>query len=193
MKRKNFDLSAGSMADIAFLLLIFFLVSTTIEKDKGYVRNLPAKITGVVPKPIQDRDVFSIQLNNENYLMVEGLQSDEDLLKQELRAFYLTNSPVGKSSADHPVWIESEKYPNYKCLDTSAVIQIDANLKTEYGAYMDIQSHIQEVAHEVRNEMAFHYFGTSYDYLLEHQEKEFDKINMLKNLVPIRIIDSKVD
>ena len=193
MNRKNFDLNAGSMADIAFLLLIFFLVSTTIEKDKGYLRNLPAKVEGTKNRSVPDRDVFFIHLNNDNQLMVEGSASDHEMLKQELRKFYLSNSPMGKASNLHPSWIKSEKYPQYQCLDSSAVIKIDAELKTEYGPYVEIQSDIQDVVHEIRNELAFHYFGTSYDYLIEHKEKEFEKIHILKSLAPIRIIDSKVD
>lgn len=193
MKRKNFDLSAGSMADIAFLLLIFFLVSTTIQKDKGYIRNMPEKAKGPDASPSLDKNVFEIQLNNENQLMVEGAEADRAFLKQQLRVFYLSNSPVGKQVADQPLWIPNEKYPKYLSLDTNAVIKIDALMKTAYKNYVEVQSDIEDVVLEVRNELAFYYFGTSFDYLMEHKEKEFEKIEILKSLAPIRIIDSKVD
>ncbi|MCB0476547.1 MAG: biopolymer transporter ExbD [Crocinitomicaceae bacterium] len=193
MKRKNYDLAAGSMADIAFLLLIFFLVSTTIQKDKGYIRNMPAKKEGPRRSPALAKNVFEIHINNENQMMVEGSQADHEFLKQQLRAFYLGNSPVGKNAEDQPKWIKSEKFPAYTCLDTVALIKLDAQMKTNYKDYVAIQSDIQEVVEEVRNELAFYYFGTSFDYLKEHKEKEYEKINILKSIVPIRIIESKID
>jgi hypothetical protein len=192
MKRKNFEISAGSMADIAFLLLIFFLVSTTIEKDKGYVRTLAAKNNGPRPEVIPPENVFDVQLNNSNQLMVENIGADSELMKQKLRRFYLANSPLGKHSAQEPLWTLSEKYPGYLGLNEKAFINIHPQMKTDYKSYMQVQSAIEEVVHEVRNEIGLHYFGQTYDYLLEHKEVEFEKLNILKSIVPIRIMDRSV-
>jgi len=65
------QVNAGSMADIAFLLLIFFLVTTTIETDKGLDRMLPSKNTPP-PPPISQRNILPILINGEDQLLVNG-------------------------------------------------------------------------------------------------------------------------
>ena len=193
MKRKNFEISAGSMADIAFLLLIFFLVSTTIEKDKGYIRNLPEKLSD--PRgtnQIKEENLLDIQINDENKLLVRGQLSDFDQLKSEIRTFYMSNSPLGQGNQNYPLWSQNEKHPKYLGLNKKAVIGIKAQNKTEYKTYIEVQSCLQEVVHEFRNEICNHYFNVSYDYLLEHREAEIDRINIIHSIVPIRIIDQKI-
>lgn len=70
-KRDIPEINAGSMADIAFLLLIFFLVTTTMDRDKAYIRPIPKKVEITVePKPIQKRDICKIVANSANQLML---------------------------------------------------------------------------------------------------------------------------
>jgi biopolymer transport protein ExbD len=72
-RREIGEINAGSMADIAFLLLIFFLVTTTMETDEGITRILPQKWPKVpIPEiDIRKRDVFEVLVNAEDYLYVE--------------------------------------------------------------------------------------------------------------------------
>jgi len=192
MKRKTFEISAGSMADIAFLLLIFFLVSTTIDKDKGYIRQMAANSEDPRPSLVNPEDVLLIQFNNSNQLMVENQFADIEQLKEEIRAFYLANSPLGKPSAAQPIWEKHEKHSEYLGLNKKAFINLHPQIKTDYKAYMEVQSAIQEVVYEVRDEISNYYFGASYKYLLEHKESEFEKINIVNALVPIRIMDNRI-
>lgn len=191
MKRKNFEIASGSMADIAFLLLIFFLVSTTIEKDKGYVRNMAAKPEKIplVPEPVSPENLLYVHLNDKDQLMVRNQFQDHDQLKLEIRKFYISNSPIGSGSANHPKWVISEKYPGYLSLNEKAIINIHPQMKTSYKSYMEVQSCVQSCVQEVRNEIANHYFGVSYDYLMERKEIEVDRISIIRSIVPIRIVD----
>ena len=65
------EINAGSMADIAFLLLIFFLVTTTMDKDTAYVRNIPKKVIVTTPPvEVEKRNIMAIKANSQNQLMV---------------------------------------------------------------------------------------------------------------------------
>ena len=83
-KRAIPEINAGSMADIAFLLLIFYLVTTTMDTDKGINRKLPPFDEELVedPPPIKERNIFTVLVNSNDQLLVE----DEYLQISELRA-----------------------------------------------------------------------------------------------------------
>lgn len=94
-RRKLDEINAGSMADIAFLLLIFFLVTTTMEVDAGISRNLPIKrdiIDQLPPPKIHDRDILVIMANSLDMLFVEGESMELDFLEEKVREFYTANS-----------------------------------------------------------------------------------------------------
>lgn len=70
-RRENPEINAGSMADIAFLLLIFFLVTTTMDVDSGIPKKLSEKTTDIPPK-IKEKNIFPVAINRNNELFVEG-------------------------------------------------------------------------------------------------------------------------
>jgi biopolymer transport protein ExbD len=92
-RRQIEEINAGSMADIAFLLLIFFLVTTTMEVDNGIGRTLPAKLppSTVVPPPVIARNVLEIEANSNDKLLIEGNLTDLEDLKQIVYDFYTIN------------------------------------------------------------------------------------------------------
>ena len=93
-KREVEEISAGSMADIAFLLLIFFLVTTTVEVDAGIGRTLPLKVDKDVPPPdipIRDRDILEIYANSQDQLLVEGKITLIEDLEDIVRDYYTAN------------------------------------------------------------------------------------------------------
>ena len=106
-KRKLDEINAGSMADIAFLLLIFFLVTTTMEVDAGISRNLPLKRDlppGYVPPPVHDRDVLIIMANSQDQLLVEGEFLEIEDLEDKVRDFYLANQDGRDNDPKMPMW-----------------------------------------------------------------------------------------
>lgn len=106
-KRDIPEINAGSMADIAFLLLIFFLVTTTMDKDAAYVRNIPKKIEVVVTDPVvvEERNICAIQANNNNDLMVRGeLMTNPDEISVRVIEFYQTNEAQNDPTNNFPMY-----------------------------------------------------------------------------------------
>ena len=73
-KRELQEINAGSMADIAFLLLVFFLVTTTMDTSWGLSRLLPPPLDEIPPDqpPVKERNVFVVLANANDQLLVEG-------------------------------------------------------------------------------------------------------------------------
>lgn len=98
-KREIPEINAGSMADIAFLLLIFFLVTTTMDRDKAYMRPIPKKLDiQITPPPIMERDIFEIKANSSNKLMVRKKEvKNPDDISDMVLEFYRKNEKLSQS------------------------------------------------------------------------------------------------
>lgn len=96
-RRELQEINAGSMADIAFLLLIFFLVTTTMDQDIGILRQLPPPVPDDMEKPpeVKKRNVYEVLVNSSDKLLVEGEPMDIRNLREGAVTFYTnpTNSP----------------------------------------------------------------------------------------------------
>ncbi len=83
------EINAGSMADIAFLLLIFFLVTTTMDMDSGILRKLPPPVPeDYKPPDVADKNVYKVKVNFKDQLLVEGERMHISNLKQGAKDFY---------------------------------------------------------------------------------------------------------
>ena len=106
-KREIPEINAGSMADIAFLLLIFFLVTTTMDKDQAYVRNIPKRVE-VPPEnlpEVEQRNIFAIRANSKNQLMVRTeLMQDPDDISERVIEFYTTNENKNTLTNNFPMY-----------------------------------------------------------------------------------------
>jgi len=142
------ELNAGSMADIAFLLLIFFLVVTTIAEDKGIPVILPEYYEGP-PGPAADRNVLKILVDADDRLLVESQLTDIDNVKNIVIDF-----------------VNNEDNSNKKPRTTDdAIISIHNDERTSYEAYVKIYSHIHSAYKTLRNDYALVTFDTEYDQL----------------------------
>jgi len=110
-KREIPEINAGSMADIAFLLLIFFLVTTTMEKDTAYIRYIPKKIE-VEPVEIAPRNTFEIKANAQNRLMIRGeiIENPDDISDRVLEFFQMNE---GLSEAQTKNLISDKSYKGF--------------------------------------------------------------------------------
>src|SRR5690554_5125436 len=99
-KRESPEINAGSMADIAFLLLIFFLVTTTMDKDTAYLRKIPKKVeTDETPPPVQEKNIYKIVINSRQVIQARDSiikPADISSLNERIKHFYLMNK--GKKS-----------------------------------------------------------------------------------------------
>lgn len=105
-KRELQEINAGSMADIAFLLLIFFLVTTTMDKDTAFIRHIPKKVTVLKPPPpVEERNILAIKANNQNQLMVRGeIFSDPSKISDFVLKFYQTNEKANDVTNEFPMY-----------------------------------------------------------------------------------------
>ncbi|KAA1247445.1 biopolymer transporter ExbD [Aquimarina sp. RZ0] len=153
------EVNAGSMADIAFLLLIFFLVSTTIETDYGISRRLP-------PPPedhkaevvIKEKNLFRVELNQAGALFVEKKPMQLMDLKEAAVAF-LDN---GGSKEQLCSYCKGLGDPASSDHPDSAVISLVNSRETKYEAYIAVQNEILSAYAELRNREGLRLYKKSY-------------------------------
>ncbi len=147
-KRAAPEVNAGSMADIAFLLLIFFLVTTTIEKDSGIPRKLPPIEDVTEPPIIKQKNIFTVLVNKNNDLLVE----DEPMEVKDLRAAavdFLDNN--GDRSCSFCKGKKDEKSSDNP---DKAVISLKNARETNYETYITIQNELVAAYNQLRNRRA---------------------------------------
>ena len=146
-KRSAPEVNAGSMADIAFLLLIFFLVTTTIEKDSGINRKLPP-MEEIDPPIIKQKNIFTVLLNGKDQLLVE----DELMEVADLRAAaveFLDNN--GDETCDY---CQGNKDPKSSDNPDKAIISLKNERETSYAAYISVQNELVAAYNVLRNRRA---------------------------------------
>lgn len=155
--RMSNEVNAGSMADIAFLLLIFFLVTTTIVEDKGVLVKLPPWSNE--PPDIQQlktRNVYSVLVNAQNQLLVRGEPADLETLRENAKEFIM--NPM--------------KRPDMAEKPTKAIVSMKNDRGTKYATYLEVYNEIKGAYNELRNEEANKRFGRDYEFCTREQRKE---------------------
>lgn len=164
MKKEAPEIPAGSMADIAFLLLIFFLVTTTIASDKGILNILPPKQDPNVPPPdiqVNERNIFNILVNANDQLLVEGeFRDNTEGLTEDVKAFVLNfgapNEAAQALYSNLPASLqalagrdpESSDHP----LAGGAVVSIKTNRGTSYETYLEVFDLVKRAYFEIYGE-----------------------------------------
>jgi len=168
--REPEEINAGSMADIAFLLLIFFLVTTTMDMDKGILIRLPPW-SDEPQEPIthHDRNTFIVLVNKKDQLLVEGERGDIDKLREQAKEFVA--NPYNK-----PTLAESPQ---------KAVISFKNDRGTSYEMYIKIQNELKAAYRELRDEAALQQWGKKYGDLPK------DKKKIIKKMYPIIISEAE--
>lgn len=158
--RKTPDIPSASMADIAFMLLIFFLVATTMDVDSGLERLLPQMPPAdqEEPPPIKERNVFSVLLDANNRLMVEGELIRVEDLREKAKEF-MTN-PRNLETLPETKPTEIPFIGNFEV--TKGVISLRNDFGTQYGMYISVQNELVAAVNELRDEMASSTFGKTY-------------------------------
>ncbi len=155
-KRAAPEVNAGSMADIAFLLLIFFLVTTTIETDSGINRKLPPMEESEEDVVIKQRNIFTVLLNGKDQLLVE----DELMELEDLRAAaveFLDNG--GDGSCDY---CQGKKDGSSSDNPDKAIISLKNERETTYKTYIAVQNELVAAYNELRDTRAQALYGKSF-------------------------------
>ena len=197
-KREIQEINAGSMADIAFLLLIFFLVTTTMDVDTGLMRVLPPPILEDVPPPppVKMRNVFVVLANSADNLLVEDEYMQVEDLKDAAKEFIIgkPNDPGNErfpefKVADDPLII---KYFGANYLISKQIVSLQNDRGTSYQLYIAIQDQLATAYSEVRDEVAMNQFGKKYKELKESKSKvDNEKAKAVRKLIPQRISEAE--
>lgn len=173
-KRAAPEVNAGSMADIAFLLLIFFLVTTTIEKDSGINRKLPPIDDSEVDPPIiKQKNIFTVLINKNDQLLVEDEQMQiKDLRKAAVE--FLDNG--GDGTCDY---CQGAKSPSSSDNPDKAIISLKNDRETSYAAYIAVQNELVAAYNVLRNRRALQ-IGPQKGF------NDMDFITMQKNQKDVR-------
>ena len=147
-RRSAPEVNAGSMADIAFLLLIFFLVTTTIETDSGLSRKLPPMEDIIDPPIIKERNIFTVVVNKNNDLLVEEKPMQIDELR-EAAVTFLDNG--GGKGEDACSFCQGERDPNSSDNPEKAVISLKNDRETDYKVYIAVQNELVAAYNILRN------------------------------------------
>jgi biopolymer transport protein ExbD len=181
------EINAGSMADIAFLLLVFFLVTTTMDSDWGLARRLPPPldINQPEPPPIKDRNVFVVLANANDQLLVEGEILEIGQLREKAKEFIANPNDLPDLPEKKPTKVKFfGDYPVSK-----QVISLQNDNGTSYDLYIQVQNELAAAYSELRNSLATEKFGVTYDYLVEVNDKP--KISAIRDIYPQRISEAE--
>lgn len=168
--RRVYDaINAGSMADIAFLLLIFFLVTTTIAEEQGIYVRLPVWDADPVHMPVSSRNILSIYVNADNRLLVEGEEVPLDQLRQLTKAFILNP----ESAEDKP------------SSPRKALVSIINDRGTEYRTYLSVYNELKAAYREMWEARALETYGRAYASLTTGEQ------HLVRDRIPMVISEAE--
>jgi len=179
------EINAGSMADIAFLLLVFFLVTTTMDTDLGLFRKLPQIQEDRVNVIIHTRNVLPILVNGMDGLMVKGEPVDIAELKDLAKEFIA--NPTNDLELPEKKLVSVPLFGDV--MVSKQIVSLQSDNATSYGMYIKVQNEIAKAYNELRDELAQEKFGTSFTRLKETGQKQ--KVNAIKMVYPQKISEAE--
>ncbi len=198
--RENPEVHAGSMADIAFLLLIFFLVTTTIETDVGLDRKLPPD-DKFPPIELQERNVLRVILNQNNELLVE----DQIVSIAELKGIavrFLDNGGALQEGNYICSYCQGERNPESSDNPQKAIVSFNSHRNASYGVYVEVQDQISSAYSELRERESLRLFNISFSEMerLYYAPETSDtsrtllkkRIEEIRDLFPMKLSEAEI-
>ena len=175
-KRKVPDINSSSTADIAFLLLIFFLITTSMDTDRGLARLLP-------PPPedeknentdkIKERNILQVYLNKDDALMCGNDYIGVDQLRQKAKEF-IANVANAENMPEKTQ--KNVEFFGTCMVNDKHVISLQNDRGTEYQAYISVQNELAKAYNELRDDVSRKKFGKVFADLDEEQQKAVQQI-----------------
>jgi biopolymer transport protein ExbD len=201
-KRELQEINAGSMADIAFLLLIFFLVATTMDVDTGLTRLLPAipEKDEQVEVKVNKRNVLVVLINRNDQLMVGGeFGTRLDELKDITMNFFQnpTNDPTlpekEPSEVQFPVGSSPLLPPDglWRGNVSKGVISLQNDRSTTYKKYLLVQNELVAAVNQLRQDFCKLYFDKDYDALNMNSETEKEISEGIRKVYKMNISEAE--
>lgn len=191
------EVNAGSMADIAFLLLIFFLVTTTIGVDQGINRLLPRYEENPPVPPINERNILRVLVNKDNQLLVNEVPMEIAQLRQAAIDFLENN---GKQVCSY---CQGKKDPNSSDSPEDAVISLMNDGQTSYETYITVQNELVAAYYFLRDRESMRRYGKKYteiEYVandpaskaVEGLVEELEpKVKKIQEMFPMRLSEAE--
>ncbi len=178
-RRSSPEVNAGSMADIAFLLLIFFLVTTTIETDSGISRKLPPIEEDQEDVVIKQNNIFSVMISGKDQSLVEyELMEVADIKAAAIE--FLDNG--GGKGEDGCAYCKGKGDPRSSDNPDKAIISLKNERETSYAAYISVQNELVAAYTHLRNLRAEELYGESYSEMM----KNYRDVNWSGNKVKLK-------
>ncbi|PCH70371.1 MAG: biopolymer transporter ExbD [Bacteroidales bacterium] len=182
-RKKTPAINSSSMADIAFLLLIFFLVSTTMDIDTGIYKKLPPipeELPDEAPK-VKQRNVLAILVNRNDDLLVNGEVLDVSQLREKTKEFIL--NPL--NSADLPEK-KITAVPFFgDVMVSKGLVSLQNDRGTSYEMYIKVQDELAAASRELKDEKAMQKWNKRYADLDQEQQKA------VRKYVPMQISEAE--
>jgi biopolymer transport protein ExbD len=174
--------NAGSMADIAFLLLIFFLVTSMIPNDKGITRNLPEACPpgAICNIPLKKNNIFAISVNEKGEIMVNKTLTKIEDLKDELIRF------IDNNADQSCVYCHGEQLADSSDNPKKASISFSIHREAPYQSYISIQDEIASAYFELREQYVSEILKTDAKKITDEELKK------TQDAYPFRIIESSL-
>ena len=161
MAKKTPEINSSSTADMAFILLCFFLMTTTMDQDKGLQRRLPPMPDPnqkVEDQKVNRRNIIVVKINSADRLLAGSEPMDVMYLKDKIKEF-LTN-PTDDPNLPEKEEIEIENFG--PCMVSKGVISLQNDRGTSYQAYMAVQNELVKAVNELRDDFAMANFAKLY-------------------------------
>lgn len=192
-KRKIQEINAGSMADISFLLLIFFLVATTMNTDAGLQRmlpHMPDENQQTQDMDVKERNLMKVYISKANNIMVSTQMEQNQVidihqLKDKAKEFVLNPFDLESLPEKEPTEIELPNGGKWVYPVSAGVISLQNDRGTVYNTYIMVQNELTRAFNEVRNEVALRKFGVPFSELTEDQR------NAVQKAVPLKISEAE--
>ena len=182
--KKTPEINGGSMADISFLMLIFFLMVTTMDKEEGLSRRLPplpAEDQKVEDQKVNRRNIIQVKINASDRLFAGNEMMDVSQLKDKIKEF-LTN-PLDDPNLPEK---EMKDIPGFGTYPVSkGVISLQNDRGTTYSKYIEVQNELIRAVNEIRDEFALQNYGKKYAKLDE------DRQEIVRKAVPQNISEAE--
>ena len=201
MARKSPEVNAGSMADIAFLLLIFFLVTTTIETDSGINRKLPPMEDVVDPPVIKQRNIFTVVVNKNNMILVEEKLMDLSDVRKAAVKFLDNGGGLGEEACDY---CKGERDRSSSDNPDKAIISLKNDRETDYKVYISVQNELVAAYNELRDREFIALYPNERMSFVEADKKYSDprtrvkvkaalkvKLSVLKKMYPQKLSEAE--
>jgi hypothetical protein len=200
MRRATPEVNAGSMADIAFLLLIFFLVTTTIEKDKGIARQLPPiEPPTEAPPLIKQKNLFIVNVNKDDQLLVEdNLMELKDLRQAAIE--FLDNGGAPAGSPEYCNYCKGARSSSSSDNPDKAVISVQNDRLTSYKMYIAVQNELVAAYNFLRDREAERLYGWKFTEINKainegsfkgNEDAAKEKLEAVQKLFPLKLSEAE--